>query len=200
MNFLVLSKVYKLVEEDCECENSHLNFIRVKNYEELEQLLIDYGYDYIPGQILFDVRYNSNIEEALATYNKLILTSDNTKINYCDIQILIKWFCSSKAVIGVKDDKKYCKECFENINKQLCFKKIKSILSSNDETYGLSTSQKIEYILIKNPGKKLTACQIYDLGEPWDLKTLTPRNSVYARASTLYKSGIIKRDGILYFV
>jgi hypothetical protein len=66
--------------------------------------------------------------------------------------------------------------------------------------FGLSTSQKIEYILIKNTGKKLTSAQIYEIGNPWDLKTLTPRNSVYARASSLHKEGTIKRDGELYFV
>ena len=200
MNYLVLSKVYKLVEDDCECENCRLDFTKVKNYEELEQLLIDYNYDYTPGQILIDVRYDSNIEEALATPNKLILTSDDKRISYAEIQFSIRWFCTNKAVIEVKDDKKYCKECFEKINKQLSFQMIKRILESKDEIHGLSTSQKIEYILIKNLGKKLTACQIYELGSPWDLKSLTPRNSVYARASSLYKEGTIKRDGILYFV
>ena len=39
MNYLVLSKIYKLIDEECECENSQLNFVKVKNYQELEKLL-----------------------------------------------------------------------------------------------------------------------------------------------------------------
>jgi sulfur relay (sulfurtransferase) DsrF/TusC family protein len=80
------------------------------------------------------------------------------------------------------------------------FETVKKVLNSKDEMYGLSTSQKIEYILVKNQGKKLSASQIYDVGQPWDLKTFTPRNSVYARASSLHKTGLIKRDGLLYYV
>lgn len=200
MNYLVLSKVYKLVEDECECENCHLNLMKVKNYEELEQLLIDYEYDYNSGEILIDVRYDGNIEEALATPDKFVLTSDNKRIGYNEVHIPIRWFCKNKSVIEVKDDKKYCKECFEKINKQMSFQRIKHILESKDETFGLSTSQKIEYILMKNIGKKLSAAQIYEIGDPWDLKTFTPKNSVYARTSSLYKEGLIKRDGTLYFV
>jgi len=200
MNYLVLSKIYKLVEDSCECENFRLDQIKVKNYEELEQKMIEYKYDYIPKKILIDIKYNSNTEEALATPTSLILTSDETEINYSEVQFLIKWFCSNRVVIEEKDDKKYCKECFEQINKQQSFTVIKKILESKDEMKGLSTSQKIEYIIVKNTGKKLSAAQIYDIGAPWDLKTFTPRNSVYARASSLHKSGLIKRDGIMYFI
>lgn len=202
MNYLVLSKIYKLEKNDCECEceNYKLEQIKVKNYEELVSILDEYNYDYTPDEILIDVRYMSNKEEALVKPDSLILTSDNTKIKYSDVQFLIKWFCSNKAVIDVKDDKKYCKECFEKKNKQLPFDMIRKILETEDETHGLSTSQKIEYILIKNKGKKLSAAQIYDLGAPWDLKTFTPRNSVYARASSLWQIGQIKREGTLYFI
>lgn len=200
MNFLVLSKVYKLIEIDCECENSRLDHIKVKDYEELETLLINYDYDYTPNEILIDGKYNRNIEEALATSDYLTLTCDNKKIKYADIQFLIKWFCKNKAVLEIKDEKKYCKECFEKNNKQLSFTKIKKILESKDEMHGLSTTHKIKFILFKNYGTKLSASQIYDIGKPWELNTLTPRNSVYARTSSLYKEGAIKRDGVSYFV
>jgi hypothetical protein len=202
MNYLVLSKIYKLVEDNNqECENCKLNYFKIDDYKSLVEKLDEYKYDYIPEEILIDVRYESNREEALAipqNPESLILTSDNTKINYSKIQVLLKWFCSSKAVIEVRDDKRYCKECFENINKQISFASIKKVLDSKDEMYGLSTSQKIEYILIKKG--KLSAAEIYDLGYPWDLKTMTPRNSVYARASTLWQEGHIKRDGVLYYI
>jgi hypothetical protein len=199
MNYLVLSKIYKLVEDSQECENCKLNLIKVENYHELVEKLDQNNYDYTPEEILIDVRYESNQEEALVTPDSLTLTSDDTIINYSETQFLIKWFCTNKAVIEVRDDKKYCKECFENTNKQLTFAAIKKVLDSKDEMYGLSTSQKIEYILVKNKGKKLSAAEIYDLGDPWDLKTMTPRNSVYARASTLWQAGQIKRDGVLYY-
>jgi hypothetical protein len=200
MNFLVLSKIYSLIDEECECENCKLEQVKLKNYEELEQKLLEFNYDYTPGEILIDVKYDSNIEEALAKDGSLILTSDDTKIEYSDVQFLIKWFCGGKAVIAVKDDKKYCQECFEQSNKQQSYAIIKKILESKDEMYGLSTSQKIEYILVKNKGKKLSAAEIYDIGAPWDLKTFTPRNSVYARASSLQKEGTIQRDGVMYYV
>jgi hypothetical protein len=202
MNFLVLSKIYKLIDDnDNECENSYLKKIYVKNYEELEKTLIDYNYDFIPGEILIDVKYNDSVEEALVKPDSLTLTSDNTDISYLKIQFFIKWFCSEKAVIQVKDDKKYCKKCFEKIiGKQVKFEKYKSILESKNEMNGLSTSLKIEYILTKNKGKKLSACQIYDIGNPWELTSFTPRNSVYARVSSLYKNGTIKRNGLYYSI
>ncbi len=200
MNYLVLSKIYSLVKDSCECENNELNYLKLASYDELEQKLIEYNYDYSPGEILIDIKYDSNIEEALAKPDSLILTSDGTKIKYSDVQFLIKWFCTNKAVISIKDDKKYCQKCFELTNKQQSYTTIKNILNTEDEMYGLSTSQKIEYILVKNSGKKLSASQIYDIGTPWELKTFTPRNSVYARASSLHKSGLIKRDGILYYI
>lgn len=200
MNFLVLSKIYKLVKEEQECENCKLNLIRVKNYQDLVQQLSEYNYDYTPEKILIDVKYQSNQEEALVTPDSLTLTSDNAEVNFSDVQFIIRWFCSNKAVIEVRDDKKYCKECFENTNKQLTIAAIKRVLDSKNEMYGLSTSQKIEYILVKNKGRKLSAAEIYKLGDPWDLKTMTPRNSVYARASTLCQLGQIKRDGLLYYI
>ncbi len=202
MNFLILSKIYTLVEDDC--ENCKLEQFKLENYEELEQKLIEYNYDYVPKEILIDVIYDSNTEEVLATPDSLILTSDNTKISYSKVQFLIRWFCDNKAVISVRDDKKYCQKCFEKINKNLSYQTIKKILESKDETYGLSTGQKIEYILVKNKNKKLSAAQIYDMGMPWDLKTFTPRNSVYARTSSLYKNGLIQKDHTkdhaLYFI
>jgi hypothetical protein len=143
MNYLVLSKIYKIIEEDLECENNQLHNITVKNYEELEEKLIKYGYDFTPGEILIDVKNGNNIEEALSKPKSLVLTSDNTKITYLGTKFLIKWFCDKQAVIEIKDDKKYCKECFEqNSKQQISFKKIKSILDSKDEMYGLSTSKK----------------------------------------------------------
>lgn len=200
MNYLVLSKIYKLVEDECECENCRFDHIKVDSYDFLVEKLDEYNYDYAPEEILIDVKYDSNQEEALVTPNSLSLTSDNTKINFSEIQFIIKWFCTNKAVIDIRDDKKYCEECFEQTNKQLSFITIKKVLESKDEMYGLSTSQKIEYILVKNPGKKLSAAQIYDIGSPWDLKTFTPRNSVYARASSLHQNGMIKREGLFYYV
>lgn len=204
MNFPVLSKVYSLINNDPdkhECENCKLEKMNLKNYEQLEQKLIEYKYDYIQGKILIDVIYCSNIEEALATPatpDSLVLTSDETEIKYSKVKFLIKWFCTKEAVISVKDDKKYCQECFDKTNQT--YDTIKKILETNNEMYGLSTSKKIEYILVKNTGTRLSALQIYNIGVPWDLKTFTPRNSVYARASSLYKNGAIKRSGFLYFV
>jgi hypothetical protein len=200
MNYLVLSKIYKLVEIETDCEHCKVEYIKFKNYENLVKKLDEYNYDYSPEEILIDVKYDSNIEEALVSPDSLILTSDNTEIVYSETHFIIKWFCSNKAAIDVKDDKKYCLDCFEQLNKQLSFDMIKKILDTKDEMYGLSTSKKIEYILVKNLGKKLSAAQIYNIGNPWDLKTFTPRNSVYARASSLYQSGSIKRDGVLYFI
>jgi hypothetical protein len=201
MNFLVLSKIYNILENNNqECENNQLIIVKANNYNELEKTLINHNYDYIPEEILISIKNGSVTEEALARPNSLVLTCDDTIIEYPGTQFLIKKFCTEKAVIEVKDDKKYCEKCFQKINKQVNFSKIKSILSSQDEMNGLSTSQKIEYILIKNSGKKLSASQIYDIGEPWDLKTFTPRNSVFARTSSLFNNGIIKRDGVLYYV
>jgi hypothetical protein len=200
MNYLVLSKIYTILDGKEECENCKLNSFKIEDYESLVEKLDEYNYDYTPEEILIDVIYESNREEALATPESLTLTSDDTKIDYSEIKVLLKWFCSEKAVIEVKDDKKYCKECFENTNKQITFAQVKKILDTKDEMYGLSTSQKIEYILVKNKDKKLSAAEIYTLGDPWDLKTMTPRNSVYARASTLWQAGQIKRDGVLYYV
>lgn len=200
MNYLVLSKLYKIINCKNECENNREIILKVQNYKELENYLIDYNYDFIPEEILMDVKIGNIIEEALAKPNSLTLTSDNTKISYSKTQFLIKWFCNNEALIEVKDDKKYCKKCFENKNKELSFEKIKKILDLKNETYGLSTSKKIEYILVKNQEKKLSMGQIYEIGKPWDLKTFTPRNSVYARISSLFKVGSIKRDGVLYFI
>jgi len=201
MNFLVLSKIYKLLNEnENECENCKPGLFKLKNYEELEQTLIDYGYDFIKNKLLIDVKYGTNIEEALATPEFLVLTSDNKNIPYSDVKFLITWFCTDKAVIAVKDDKNYCQNCFERLYKQQSFKKIKKILTSQDEMNGLSTSEKIKYILVKNTGKKLTGSDIYDLGIPWELNSFTPRNSVYARLSSLAKNGSITRDGLSYYI
>ncbi len=206
MSYLIFSKLYTLIENDSnnlnnheECEHNYLNYIKVKNYNELETILTEYGYEFTPGEILIDVKNKSYIEEALATPDSLILTIDNTEIAYSEIHFIIKKMCNNIPVININYDKKYCKECFEKINKQLSFDEIKNILESKNEMQGLSTSKKIEYILVKNRGKKLSASQIYNIGSPWNLTTLTPKNSVYARTSSLYKKGIIKGDGIFYY-
>ena len=191
--------MYYLVEDDSECENSRLDVTKVDDYEELEAKLTENDYDFTPGSILVDVKVGVTVEEALARPDNLILTSDSTKITYPETEFLIGWFCNSKAVIGTKDSKKYCKECFEKLNDQIPLSKIVGILKTKDEMYGLSTGQKIEYILVKNKGVKLSSSQIYDLGCPWDLKSFTPKNSVQARVSSLYRNGSIKRDGALYY-
>jgi len=202
MNYLVLSKLYNIIEnEEHICEHSKNELITVKNYKELEDTLISYNYDFTPENILIDIKTgNSTTEEVLATSQSLSLVSDNKEISYQDTRFIIKWFCEKKAVIEVRDEKKYCKECFEKLNKQQSFKKIKSIFDSKDEMNGLSTTQKIEYILIKNIGNKISASEIFDIGDPWNLSSFTPKNSVYARLSSLYKKGSIKRDGIHYYI
>lgn len=200
MNYLVLSKIYKLVNDDSECECSKTHYFTLNNYDELIDKLNNFNYDYTPDKILIDVKYHNNIEEALVSTESLILTSDNKEVKYNEIQFILKWYCPNTSVIEIKDDKKYCKTCFENISRQLTFRAIKSILESEDEMNGLSTSEKITYILIKNKGTKLSAAQIYELGDPWNLKTMTPKESVYARTSTLYKDGKIKKMGIMYYI
>lgn len=200
MNYLILSKIYNLVEEETECENSKLFCAKAGNYENLKEILDNYEYDYIPDQIVIDARYKTVVEEVVVCPDSITLSIDGKKIKYEEVSFLIKKFCTSPAVIEIKDDKKYCATCFERINGQITFEMVKNILSSKDEMKGLTTTQKIEYILLKNKGKKLTAPKIYELGYPWELKTFTPRNSVYARASTMSKNGIIKKEGAAYYI
>ena len=86
MNYLMLSKKFKLPTDLIECEHSCLEKVQVSNYTELEEILTNYNYDIIPGNILIDVRTKFNVtEEALATPETLILTSDGTKIEYTNV-------------------------------------------------------------------------------------------------------------------
>lgn len=203
MNYLVLSKLYKLIdnEEDNEimCENSKKITVNVESREELINVLEEHNYEYNPEEILMDSKNGSYTEEVLVTPEKTILTSDSTETEIYKVNFLIVKYCKNSAAIEIKDDGKYCEKCFVKKNKDLSFSRIENILRSKDETYGLSTSKKIEYILIKN-GIRLTASEIYSLGDPWDLKTFTPRNSVYARIASLHKYGSIKKDGLKYYV
>lgn len=199
MNYLVLSKIYRIIKDEEICENSRMKYIKVSSHNDLISKLKEYNYDYNEEEILLDVKYNGIVEEVLSTPKCLILTSDNTKINYNEINFMIKWYCGNKADIEYIGDVKYCRECYEKKN-QLSYDKIKEILESKNETYGLTTFDKIRYILYKNIGSKLTSLQIYKMGEPWDLKTMTPRNSVYARLSIMYKNGDIKKEGNLYYI
>jgi len=201
MNYLTVSSSYKLVDDESLCENNRLDQISVSDYYELEDILISYSYDFIPNNILIDAKGPNGIEEVLATPSSLTLTCDSKKINYDKTIFLIKWFCNKNAVIEKIDDKKYCKCCYVDNNQVLNseFEKIKEILESDDKTTGLSTSKKIQFILINND-KKLTAKEIYELGVPWSASGKTPRNTVYARCSTLYQEGVICKEGTRYFV
>lgn len=199
MSYMALSKLYSILEDSSnQCEYSKKLILIMNDYDHLITLLNHYNYDYIQGNILILIKYELNIEEALATENELILTSDNTRINYKDAKLVITKYCNRKAVISVTSGKKYCKKCFPDKN-QLDLSHILMILKKKDITYGLNVPDKIEYILGKHPGKKFSASEIYELGKPWDLRTLTPRNSVCARLSSLYRNGTIKKENNLYY-
>ncbi len=200
MNYLTLSKVYKSIEDKAICEHTTQIAIKANNYTELESKLTEYGHDFTEGSTSIDVKYKGVVEEASATPDELLLGCDNTSIEYSKVLFLIKIFCSENAEIEVKDEYKICRICFEKKYGQLPFDQVKEIIDSKNETNGLTTSSKIEYILVKNKGKRLSCSDIYEIGKPWNLKTLTPRNSVYARVSSLFKKGLIKKDGILYYV
>jgi len=197
MSYAVISKIYRLVEGTHDCEESILESLIIKDYEELVDILEDYKLDYNPQEILVDVKYKGIVEDALAMPTKLVLAVDQKEIMYKDVKFLIMKYCQRKSVIEVIDDKKLCKECFEGKN-QLTFEEIKNILGDN--TYGMTTADKIIKVLHQHQGKKLTSTEIYTLGKPWNLRTLTPRNSVQARASTLYEKGEIKREGDRYYI
>jgi hypothetical protein len=196
MNYLVLSKIYKIIDKhDGEaCETGSSKKISFTNYEELTNYLKKHDYDYEFKEFLIDVVYKQNKEEALITEsgesedseNKIILTTDNTSVRYSDVKFVINNFCKNKADIDVIGYKKYCEFCFNKEN-QITVEQTKKILATKNETHGLSTSEKIKYILAKSP-TELTGGEIYKLGEPWDLKTFTPKNSVLARISTLHKN------------
>ena len=72
-------------------------------------------------------------------------------------------------------------------------------MESDDKTSGLSTSKKIQFILVCS-GKPLTANEIYEKGKPWAASGKTPKNTVYARCSTLYQEGVICKEGTKYYV
>lgn len=63
----------------------------------------------------------------------------------------------------------------------------------------MSVSKKIQLILHINKGKYFTSSEIYEIGEPWNVSGKTPRNTIIARCSTLYRNGIIlKKDNKFY--
>ena len=200
MDYFSVVNNYKLITEESSCENNQNKNIKVGNYQELENILISYEYDFIPEHIIIDTKGPYVTEEALATPDSLTLVSDSKKINYNKTIFMIKWFCNSNADIEVVDDKKYCKSCYEKYTGRPPLEKIKEILNSDDKTIGLSTSKKIHYLLLENKGQKLSAAEIYNLGIPWAATGNTPRNTVYARASSLYQDGLINKEENKYYV
>jgi hypothetical protein len=57
----------------------------------------------------------------------------------------------------------------------------------------LPVSKKI-YFILKFTGERMTCSSIYDYGKPWNIYGLTPRNTITARCSTLYRDGFIQKD------
>jgi hypothetical protein len=210
MNYLILSKIYSLTKDDSElCQNSKVVIVKPIDYHELKELMDKYNYDTGPTFLVEIINVQTR-EEATASIdhpNRLLL-SDGKYIGYCEKGtgtenikgVIIKEYCDNSAEIDIRDEGLYCGKCFEKLNDQLSFSKIKSILESGDETYGLSTSKKIEYLLIKAKGKRMTAMEIYKQGSPWDLKTFTPKNSVFSRISILHKQNVIKKDPHGYWI
>lgn len=111
--------------------------------------------------------------------------------NYCK--------CNNKSVIH-DVDRVYCKECFELQYDYLDINTIQDILLKIDPIFYLSTSKKIQYILLKNKGFKMTAREIYKKGEPWNITGLTPLNTLTARCSTLFKGGYINKSDNMFFI
>jgi hypothetical protein len=198
MNYLFISKTYKLIEGHT-CENNKIHKVTASDYYSLKNILENNNYKPIPKSIIIEAIVNKNTEIVVATPTSLVIASDSKKISYNNITFVIKWSCDKKAEVEVIDDKKYCKTCFSSCFPNLhSIDEIKKILKTNDETLGLSTSKKIQYILSKSD-KKLSAKEIYEKGIPWSAKGNTPKNTVYARISTLFREGIINKDGMLYY-
>ena len=151
---------------------SVINF-KVNDYNELKKKLIEYNHDC--NTIEFDCYYkNSKVLENVYVKNEILyFCSDNKKVDYSNIKFEIVIDSDSNNNI-------------EN-NKEI-------ILSTSN----LSTSRKIQYILLKK--KLLTSLEIYEEGKPWNCKGKTPKNTVIARCSTLYKNGYIKKINNKYFI
>jgi hypothetical protein len=63
----------------------------------------------------------------------------------------------------------------------------------------LSVSKKIIYILLTTQ-KKMSSGDIYLHGLPWSCTGKTPKNTVIARCSTLFRNGFINKENNLYFI
>jgi len=205
MNYAFVSKLYNLtIDNDDNCENNHLIEFSASDYKSLENVLVNHDYDFIPNNITIDIKRSNckQVEEALATPGNLILVSDGKKIQYNKTIFLIRWFCNNNAIIEIIDDKKYCEDCYNIDNNQLPVAQIKEILNSNDKTAGLSTSKKIQYLLVQHKNKKFTSKEIYNLFKEnkWLVSGKTPLNTIASRCSMLWQKGIIHKEGVKYYI
>jgi hypothetical protein len=205
MNYLNIIQDFKICTT--ECSYSKLLHIRAYNYLELVGIYKEFEYDHDSDSIRTQVKIGSQDieEEAIATSTGLVLTSDNSKISYSKVRFIIRKFCNNSSKISINDYGDYCSDCYQReFTKKLGFPELESVLetlkSPIEPTKGLSVSKKIQYILQKNPGIKMTSGEIYKKGNPWLSAGITPKNTVAARCSTMFHSNKIKKDCSGYFL
>ena len=197
MNLNII-KHYDLVE-NCLCSNVKTKYISVKNFTELRDILIEYGYDDVPYTLDAKVDNNTIVEDvSVSCGNNLVnLDCDNTKVSYDQVKFMVKVYCNNNAVIMVKDQGEYCEKCYKQIPNVPKLNIVYKVLKENDPFKGLSVSKKIQFILKK--GDKLTSTQIFEEGKPWEAIGKTPKNTIAARCSTLCQKGFIKKEGSFYY-
>lgn len=202
MNCLNIVNQIKFIQnnDDDLCEHIKKKYIIVKNNEELKKKLNKYNYDYNKNENLLNAKtQNQDIEEEVFVSDiELYCTSDNTKLKWSEVQFSFIEYCNELSVINIKDEGNYCEKCytklFPNYPKFDTLKK-----AIGDKTQCLPVSKKIQYILEKNHGIRMSSTEIYKKGYPWHISGNTPKNTIAARCSTLCRNGVIKKENRKYY-
>lgn len=187
---------FTFIEDDSIiCTTNAVIEINVKNYRDLIKSLNKSKYDHSNTLNGYITSKDIN-EEVIVHKDNIELASDSTIINYDDFTFVIIDYCNNNAVIDVKDEGSFCEDCYNKTNHPP-LEIIKNTLE-NPIKY-LSVSKKIIYILNKYK-EKIESKDIYEKGKPWNIIGSTQINTIQARCSSLYKSGIIKKEFDKYYI
>ncbi len=187
---------FTIIEDDSIiCTTSAVIEINVKNYHDLIKTLNKLKYDHSNTLNGYTTSKDVN-EEVIAHKNNVELVSDSSIINYHDFTFVIIYYCNNNAIIDVKDEGSFCEDCYNKTNHPH-LKTVKDTLKN--PTKYLSVSKKIIYILNKYK-EKMGSKDIYDCGKPWNITGSTQINTIQARCSSLYKSGLLKKELDKYYI
>lgn len=187
------------------CEHVVNRPYRPDKYEDLINKFNNYGIDYVEGNICVDIRRTTEgiIEEAVAEIDGFHC-SDGTILRYGRVSIIFNVICVRSAVVRNKvTGTNFCEECFTKTHAPQSFDYIKKVLTDKNTLHGLTTCQKIIRVLQinkKTNGRPMSSRHIFEAGEPWELTTMTPYNSVCSRISDMAKKGEVKKNGSLYYL